>query len=128
MRCIRRRTKARRATRARAASPGARRSSPAATPAWGAAAIAFAREGADVAINYFPTEEPDAGDVIKLISDARRKGIPLPGDLREEAFCTKLVADAIAALSGLDMLVCNAGRQQAHDSNLDVSSEDFEPR
>src|SRR6202022_162622 len=50
-----------------------------------AAAIAFAREGADVAINYFPTEEPDAREVIQLIKDAGRTGIPIPGDLRQEA-------------------------------------------
>jgi len=91
-----------------------------------AAAIAYAREGADVAINYFPSEEPDARDVIKLIEDAGRKGVPLPGDLRDEAFCKKLVADAVAGLGGLDILVCNAGRQQAHDSILDISSEDFD--
>jgi len=60
-----------------------------------AAAIAYAREGADVAINYFPTEQPDADEVIALIKEAGRKGIALPGDLREEAFCKKLVADAV---------------------------------
>src|SRR3569833_4382179 len=80
-----------------------------------AAAIASAREGADVAINYFPSEEPDAKDVIALIEDAGQKGVAIPGDLREESFCKKLVADAVAALGGLDILVCNAGRQQAHD-------------
>src|ERR1700720_4759943 len=52
-----------------------------------AAAIAYAREGANVAINYFPTEEPDAREVIQLIKDAGRSAIALPGDLREEAFC-----------------------------------------
>src|SRR3978361_618008 len=53
------------------------------------AAIAYAREGADVAINYFPTEEPDAKEVIELIKAAGRKAVALPGDLREEAFCQK---------------------------------------
>ena len=91
-----------------------------------AAAIAYAREGADVAINYFPSEEPDARDVIKLIEDAGRKGVALPGDLREEAFRKKLVADAVTARGGLDIAVCNAGRQQALDSILDISSEDFD--
>src|SRR5205809_7147482 len=51
-----------------------------------AAAIAYAREGADVAINYFPNEEPDAQEVIRLIRDEGRKGLALPGDLRNEAF------------------------------------------
>lgn len=91
-----------------------------------AAAIAYAREGADVAINYYPDEEPDAQEVLKLITDAGRKGILLPGDLREEAFCQKLVADAIKGLGGLDILVSNAGRQQAHDSILDITSEQFD--
>jgi NAD(P)-dependent dehydrogenase (short-subunit alcohol dehydrogenase family) len=91
-----------------------------------AAAIAYAREGADVAINYFPSEEPDAQEVIKLIRDAGRKGVAIPGDLREEAFCTKLVAEAIKQLGGLDIIVSNAGRQQAKPSILDISTEDFD--
>jgi NAD(P)-dependent dehydrogenase (short-subunit alcohol dehydrogenase family) len=91
-----------------------------------AAAIAYAREGADVAINYLPEEEPDAKEVIALIQQAGRKGIALPGDLRDEAFCTKLVADAIAGLGGLDILVNNAGRQQSHASMLDISTEQFD--
>ena len=91
-----------------------------------AAAIAFAREGADVAINYFPGEEPDAQEVIELIRKAGRKAVALPGDLTDEAFCTKLVADAIAALGGLDILVSNAARQQTRASILDVTSEDFD--
>ncbi len=91
-----------------------------------AAAIAFAREGADVAINYYPTEEPDAKEVIKLIEAEGRKGIALPGDLRAESFCLKLVADAVSGLGGLDILVSNAGRQQARQSILDITSEDFD--
>lgn len=91
-----------------------------------AAAIAYAREGADVAINYFPNEEQDAQEVLKLITDAGRKGVLIPGDLRSEAFCKKLIDDAVKALGGLDILVCNAARQQAHDSILEISSEDFD--
>ena len=91
-----------------------------------AAAIAYAREGADVAINYFPTEEPDAQEVIALIKKEGRKGIALPGDLRDEAFCQKLVADAVSALGGLDIVVSNAGRQQTHESILDITTEQFD--
>jgi len=91
-----------------------------------AAAIAYAREGADVAINYFPSEEPDAQEVIKLIRDAGQKGVAIPGDLREEAFCTKLVGEALKQLGGLDVVVCNAGRQQAKPSILELSTEDFD--
>ncbi len=91
-----------------------------------AAAIAYAREGADVAINYFPSEEPDAREVIQLIQAAGRTGVPLPGDLRDEAFCQQLVKDAVQKLGGLDIIVCNAGRQQSRPSILDVTSEDFD--
>jgi NAD(P)-dependent dehydrogenase (short-subunit alcohol dehydrogenase family) len=91
-----------------------------------AAAIAFAREGADVAINYLPDEEPDAREVIALIEAAGRVGLALPGDLRSEAFCRQLVADAVRGLGGLEIIVNNAGRQQSRESILDISSEDFD--
>ncbi|MEZ2443002.1 SDR family oxidoreductase [Chitinophaga sp. RCC_12] len=91
-----------------------------------AAAIAYAREGADVAINYFPTEEPDAQEVISLIKAEGRKAIAIPGDLREEAFCQKLVSKAVEALGGLDIVVNNAARQQTKPTLADISSEDFD--
>jgi len=91
-----------------------------------AAAIAYAREGADVAIVYYPTEEPDAKEVIALIKAEGRKAIALPGDLREEEFCKKLVDDAVKGLGGLDIVVSNAGRQQSHASILDISTEQFD--
>ena len=91
-----------------------------------AAAIAFAREGADVAINYLPDEEPDAREVVDLIRAAGRKAVPLPGDLRDAAFCRRLVEDAVRQLDGLDILVSNAGRQQSRASILEVSDEDFD--
>ncbi len=91
-----------------------------------AAAIAFAREGADVAINYFPSEEPDAREVIDLVRRAGRTAIAIPGDLRSAAFCRSLVDQAVRSLGGLDILVSNAGRQQSRTSILDVSDEDFD--
>ena len=91
-----------------------------------AAAIAFAREGADVAINYLPDEEPDAREVIALIKAEGRIGLPIPGDLRSEAFCQQLVAQAVQGLGGLDIVVSNAGRQQTHASILDISTEQFD--
>ncbi|MBN8808278.1 MAG: SDR family oxidoreductase [Sphingomonas sp.] len=91
-----------------------------------AAAIAFGREGADVAINYLPDEEPDAREVIDLIRKAGRKAVAIPGDLRSAAFCRDLVAKAVAGLGGLDILVCNAGRQQSIASILDVSDDEFD--
>src|SRR5277367_4976831 len=77
-----------------------------------AAAIAYGREGADVAINYLPAEQPDADEVIALIREAGRKALAIPGDLRDEQFCQQLVAQAVDGLGGHDILVCNAGRQQ----------------
>ncbi|AMJ65722.1 SDR family oxidoreductase [Hymenobacter sp. PAMC 26628] len=91
-----------------------------------AAAIAYAREGADVAINYLPAEEPDAKEVIALIKAAGCKAVAIPGDLRDEAFCQRLVAEAVRQLGGLDIVVSNAGRQQAHESILDISTEQFD--
>ena len=91
-----------------------------------AAAVAFAREGADVAINYLPQEESDAREVIDLIRAAGRKGVALPGDIREEAFCSHLVSEAVQQLGGLDILVNNAARQVAQQSILDISTEQFD--
>jgi NAD(P)-dependent dehydrogenase (short-subunit alcohol dehydrogenase family) len=91
-----------------------------------AAAIAFAREGADVAINYLPDEEPDAREVINLIKKEGRVGLAIPGDLRDEAFCQRLVDEAVRGLGGLDIVVNNAGRQQTRASIMDVSNEDFD--
>ena len=91
-----------------------------------AAAIAFAREGADVAINYLPAEEPDAREVAQLIRAAGRKAVTIPGDIREEAFCNRLVAESVRQLGGLDILVNNAARQVAQESVLDISTEQFD--
>ena len=91
-----------------------------------AAAIAFAREGADVAINYLPAEESDAGDVIALIRAEGRTGLAIPGDIRDEVFCRALVARAVEGLGGLDILVSNAGRQQTNASILDISTDQFD--
>lgn len=91
-----------------------------------AAAIAYAREGADVVINYLPDEQPDADEVLALIKKAGRKGVGIPGDIKDEKFCVQLVADAVKALGGLDILVSNAARQQTRKTILDVTSEDFD--
>jgi hypothetical protein len=91
-----------------------------------AAAIAFAREGADVAFGYLPAEEPDAKEVIELIRAAGRKVFPLPGDIRDEAFCQKLVADAVRSLGGLDLLVNNAAHQVSQATLADLTTEQFD--
>src|SRR5690242_8629091 len=88
-----------------------------------AAAIAYAREGADVAINYFPTEEPDAQEVIALIKAEKRKAVAIPGDLRDESFCKKLVEQAVQELGGLDIVVNNADRKSTrlNSSHMSIS-------
>ncbi|MDF3006868.1 MAG: hypothetical protein K0R86_735 [Enterobacter kobei] len=91
-----------------------------------AVAIAYAREGADVAINYLPEEESDAEAVIALIQAEGRIAVALPGDIRSETFCQQLVVEAINKLGGLDILVNNAGRQQFCGSIEDLTTEAFD--
>ena len=91
-----------------------------------AAAIAYAREGADVCINYLPAEEPDAKEVCDLIRDAGRKAVAIPGDIKDEAFCKRLVEQAVRELGGLDILVNNAARQVAQESILDITTAQFD--
>jgi len=91
-----------------------------------AAVIAFAREGADVVINHLPQEEPDAREVVELVRREGRKCVSIPGDLRDQAFCERLVADAVRELGGLDLLVINAGRQTAQPSIDRITAEQFD--
>ncbi|WP_184055013.1 SDR family oxidoreductase [Sphingomonas aerophila] len=91
-----------------------------------AAAIAYAREGADVAISYLPAEEPDAKEVADLIRAAGRKAVLLPGDIRDEKWCRTMVDRAVKELGGLDILVNNAGRQQQRQSLAELTSDDFD--
>lgn len=91
-----------------------------------AAAIAFAREGADVAINYLPGEEQDAQETIALIKQAGRKAFAFPGDLTDERFTRSLIREAHNALGGLDILACIAGKQHAVEQIADLTTEQFE--
>lgn len=91
-----------------------------------AAAIAFAREGADVALSFLSQEEEDAREVIELIEAEGRKAVAIPGDIRDEAFCKRLVAQAIQGLGGLDILVNNAGHQKTQRAIEEVSSAQFD--
>ena len=91
-----------------------------------AAAIAFAREGADVVINHLSAEQEDADQVLALIKDCGRKGFSIPGDLRDEQFCLKLVEQAMEKLGGLDIVVSNAARQQSYESFIDIPSDEFD--
>lgn len=91
-----------------------------------ATAIAFAREGADVAISYLPEEEPDARLVITQIERAGRKALALPGDLTDPEYCRSLVERTVEELGGLDILVNNGGKQVTQDAITDISGEQFD--
>lgn len=91
-----------------------------------AVAIAFAREGADVALSYLPAEEPDAQKIAALIRDAGQKAAALPGDISAASAARELVTNAVEQLGGLDIIVNNAGRQIAVDRLEDLSDEQFE--
>jgi NAD(P)-dependent dehydrogenase (short-subunit alcohol dehydrogenase family) len=91
-----------------------------------AVAIAFAREGADVAIGYLPSEEPDAKEVMSLIEQAGVKAVALPGDISDESFAKSMVRQAHQQLGGLDILVNNAGFMMSHESLTDVASADLD--
>ncbi len=91
-----------------------------------AAAIAYAREGADVAINYLPSEQKDAEEVAKYIQESGGKAVLLAGDLRDEEFSKQMVRDAYEALGGLDNLTLVAGKQVAKESIEDISTEQLE--
>jgi NAD(P)-dependent dehydrogenase (short-subunit alcohol dehydrogenase family) len=91
-----------------------------------AAAIAFARQGADVAFTFLPAERSDAEDVARLVRQAGRKAVLLPGDLHDEECCHQVVASAVSALGGIDILVSNAARQQSVADIAEMSTEQFD--
>ncbi|GGF17487.1 SDR family oxidoreductase [Williamsia phyllosphaerae] len=91
-----------------------------------ATAIAYAREGADVAISYLPEEESDADAVATLITEAGRKAVKIPGDVTDAEYCRSAVETAVRELGGLDALVINAGKQQHVERIEDISDEEFD--
>jgi NAD(P)-dependent dehydrogenase (short-subunit alcohol dehydrogenase family) len=92
-----------------------------------AVAIAYAREGADVAFTYLPEEEQDAEQTVQLIEDAGCRALALPGDLQDEEFCQEVIAQTLAEFDGLNVLVNNAGFQMTTSQGIeDLSSEQFE--
>jgi len=91
-----------------------------------AAAIALAREGADIVLSYLPEEEADAQEVVQLVEKAGRTSVAVPGDLKDEDYCTGLVATAVERLGGLDLLVNVAGMQQQVPEIADLTTEQFD--
>ncbi len=91
-----------------------------------AVAIAFAREGADLAISYLPEEEKDAAETAKWVRSAGHEPLLLPGDIRDEAHCGELVAQTVKQFGHLDILVNNAAYQATHDSLEEFTTEEFD--
>ena len=89
-----------------------------------AVALAFAREGADVAFTYMTEEKQDADATTGLVESAGRRAVAIEADLREREDCDRVVQDTVAQLGGLDILVNNAGFQMARDSGLDAIDDE----
>ncbi|WP_172195838.1 SDR family oxidoreductase [Saccharibacillus qingshengii] len=91
-----------------------------------AAAIAYAREGADVVLSYLPEEEADAKEVVKLIEAEGRKAVAMPGDVKDESYCVNLIETAVKELGGIDILAIVAGKQQFRESIDEITTEQFD--
>jgi NAD(P)-dependent dehydrogenase (short-subunit alcohol dehydrogenase family) len=91
-----------------------------------AVAIAYAREGADVAIGYLPEEEADARETVRWVEQAGRKALALPGDIQDERFCRDMVDRVFAERGRLDILVNNAAFQMTHKSIEEWSAEEWD--
>jgi NAD(P)-dependent dehydrogenase (short-subunit alcohol dehydrogenase family) len=91
-----------------------------------AVSIAFAREGADVAISYLPSEEADANETERWVTEAGRRSLKLPGDIGDEGYCTRAIDRVFEEFGGLDILVNNAAFQRTYERIDDISTEEFD--
>jgi NAD(P)-dependent dehydrogenase (short-subunit alcohol dehydrogenase family) len=91
-----------------------------------AVALAFAREGADVAISYLEAEQSDADETARVVREAGRTALQLPGDLQDSGYCRTLVEHSVQELGGVDILVNNAAYQMARDGLADISEDELE--
>jgi NAD(P)-dependent dehydrogenase (short-subunit alcohol dehydrogenase family) len=91
-----------------------------------AVALAFAREGADVVISHLAEEQADADETVRVVKDAGRKGLALPGDLTEAGYCREIVERTVSELGGIDLLVNNAAFQMAHEGLEDLPADEIE--
>jgi NAD(P)-dependent dehydrogenase (short-subunit alcohol dehydrogenase family) len=89
-------------------------------------ALAFAREGADVLITYLPEEEKDGQETARLVKDAGRTVITMPGDIQNEEFCKQIIERAVTELGGLDVLVNNAAYQMSVEGLQDLTTEQLD--
>lgn len=90
-----------------------------------AVAIAFAREGADVLISYL-NEHEDAKETAKLVEEAGRKAVVVPGDIQDEEHCKMIVDWAVQEMGGIDILVNNAAYQLTHESLQEITAEELD--
>lgn len=91
-----------------------------------ATAIAFAREGADIVMNYLPSEEADAQEVVTIIEESGRRVFTYPGDIDDETFCKKLIKTTVDSLGGIDILANIAGKQISVEDIAEISTEQFD--
>jgi NAD(P)-dependent dehydrogenase (short-subunit alcohol dehydrogenase family) len=91
-----------------------------------ATAIAFAREGADVAMSYLPEEEQDAQRIAGILQEAGATVVTLPGDLKDPSYCRELVSQAVEGLGGLDILVNNGGKQIYNEDLTTLDDQQFD--
>lgn len=91
-----------------------------------AVATAYAREGADIAIICLPEEMEDAQETLSLIAAAGKKGVAIPGDIKDESFCKSAVKQVVDELGSIDILVNNAGKQVFVENIEDLTTEQFE--
>ena len=90
-----------------------------------AVALAFAREGADIAISYL-SEDADARDTERLVTEAGRKAVLLPGDVGDPAVCSTVSRKALDAFGAIDILVNNAAFQRTYEKLEDIPDDEFE--
>jgi NAD(P)-dependent dehydrogenase (short-subunit alcohol dehydrogenase family) len=91
-----------------------------------AVALAFAREGADVLISYLEAEEPDAQETVRVVEESGKKAVPVPGDIRDESHCQRIVDQAVQEFGHIDVLVNNAAYQMSRGGIQDISSEELD--
>jgi NAD(P)-dependent dehydrogenase (short-subunit alcohol dehydrogenase family) len=91
-----------------------------------AVAIAYAREGADVAISYLPEEQADADETKAWVEKAGRRCLQLPGDIRDRDHCVSLVERTVAELGGIDVLVNNAAAQTTNEDLGDIDDDEMQ--
>ena len=91
-----------------------------------AVALAFAREGADVLISYLEAEESDAQEAVRVVEEAGKKAVLVPGDIRDESHCQEMVEQAMQEFGKIDVLVNNAAYQMVRNGIQEISSEQFD--